>query len=64
MKCNYCEHKKVKFNGRNNHYVVCGRTDGFVGYCNVAPQRYMMKPLCRTGARQKLRRKQSSLKLC
>ena len=33
MKCNYCEHKKVKFNGRNNHYVVCGRTDGFVGYC-------------------------------
>ena len=31
MKCNYCEHKKVKFNGRNNHYVVCGRTDGFVG---------------------------------
>lgn len=33
MKCNYCEHKKVMFNGRNNHYVVCGRTDGFVGYC-------------------------------
>lgn len=35
MRCNYCEHKKVRFNGRNNHYVVCGRTDGFVGYCKL-----------------------------
>lgn len=42
---------------------AAGQTD-LLDTANVAPQRYTMKSLCRTGARQKLRRKQSSLKLC
>lgn len=31
--CNGCEHKKVRFNGTNNHYVVCGMKNLYVGYC-------------------------------